>query len=104
MVPDRSQNHCTVAGVVGLLRRGCCAAVPLGTIESLTAGGRVVEFPSGYTVYSEADAEGLAVVLAGLLRVYMLAGDGRQVSVRYVRAGDLLGVPAVIAGPAPVFV
>jgi CRP/FNR family transcriptional regulator len=91
-------------GVVGLLRRGCWAAVPIGTIESLIAGGRVVEFQSGYTVYAEAAAEGFAVVTHGLLRVYMLAGDGRQVSVRYVRAGDLLGAPALIAGPAPVFV
>ncbi len=39
-----------------------------------------------------------------LLRVYMHAGDGRQVTVRYVRVGDLLGVPALIAGPTPVFV
>jgi CRP/FNR family transcriptional regulator len=55
-------------------------------------------------VYAEADAEALAVVMHGLLRVYMHTGDGRQVTVRYVRAGDLLGVPALIAGPAPVFV
>ena len=34
----------------------------------------------------------------------MHASDGRQVTVRYVRAGDLLGVPAVVGGPAPVFV
>jgi CRP/FNR family transcriptional regulator, cyclic AMP receptor protein len=40
----------------------------------------------------------------GLLRVYMHASDGRQVTVRYVRTGDLLGVPALIGGPAPVFV
>jgi CRP/FNR family transcriptional regulator len=40
----------------------------------------------------------------GLLRVYMHAGDGRQVTVRYVRAGGLLGAPALIGGPAPVFV
>jgi CRP/FNR family transcriptional regulator, cyclic AMP receptor protein len=104
MAPDQSQSNRTAVGVVGLLRRGCWAAVRTGTIESLIAGGRVVEFPSGHTVYAEADAEGLAVVMHGLLRVYMLAGDGRQVSVRYVRAGDLLGVPALIAGPPPVFV
>jgi len=104
MALDRSPGGRTAVGVVGLLRRGSWAAVPIGTIESVIAGGRVVEFPSGYTVYSEADAEALAVVMDGLLRVYMLAGDGRQVSVRYVRAGDLLGVPALIGGPAPVFV
>jgi CRP/FNR family transcriptional regulator len=55
-------------------------------------------------MYSEADAERLAVMMRGLLRVYMHAGDGRQVTVRYVRVGDLLGVPALIGGPAPVFV
>src|SRR6187551_1488550 len=96
MAPDQSRSDRPAVGVVGLLRRGGWAAVPIGTIESLVAGGRVVDFPSGGTVYAEADAE--------KLRVYMHAGDGRQVTVRYVRAGDLLGVPALIAGPAPVFV
>lgn len=104
MAPDPSQRDRSAASVVGLLRRGCWGAVPIGTIESLTEGGRVVEFPSGRTVYAEADAERLAVIMQGLLRVYMHAGDGRQVTVRYVRAGGLLGAPALIGGPAPVFV
>jgi CRP/FNR family transcriptional regulator len=34
----------------------------------------------------------------------MHASDGRQVTVRYVRRGDLLGGPALVGGPAPVFV
>ena len=90
--------------VVDLLRRGPWSSVPAETIESLVSRGRVVEFPAGQTVYAEADVERLAVVMLGLLRVYMHAGDGRQVTVRYVRAADLLGVPALVAGPAPVFV
>ena len=57
MAPDQSQSDRTAVGVVGLLRRGCWAAVPIGTIESLIDGGRVVDFPSGGTVYTEADAE-----------------------------------------------
>src|SRR4029079_16750422 len=104
MALDQSLSDRTAAGVVGLLRRGCWAAVPIGSIESLIAGGRVVDFPSGGTVYTEADAERLAIMMRGLLRVYMHAGDGRQVTVRYVRAGDLVGAPALIGGPAPVFV
>src|SRR5690349_20260328 len=55
-------------------------------------------------MYAEADSEGLALVLQGLARVYMHTSDGRQVTVRYVRAGDLLGAPSVVGGPAPVFV
>src|SRR4249920_2983089 len=102
--PTQPRRPFTPAAVVGLLHRGCWASLPLETIASLTDGGRLIEFPAASTVYSEADAGGLAVVLQGLLRVYMHAGDGRQVTVRYVRAGDLLGVPAMIGGPAPVFV
>src|SRR4030095_5355702 len=102
--PIQPRRELTPVGVVGLLRGGCWASLPIATIKSLVEGGRVVEFPAGHTVYAEADAERLAVVLQGLLRVYMHASDGRQVTVRYVRAGDLLGVPALIGGPAPVFV
>ncbi len=98
------RRELTRVGVVGLLRRGCWASLPIATIEALIEGGRFTEFPAGHTVYAEADAEGLAVVMQGLLRVYMHASDGRQVTVRYVRAGDLLGVPALVGGPAPVFV
>ncbi|HEY7285560.1 MAG TPA: hypothetical protein VH497_08965, partial [Vicinamibacterales bacterium] len=67
--------------IVELLRRGSWAFVPAGTVESLIALGRVVEFPAGHTVYAEADTEALAVVVLGLLRVYMHASDGRQVTV-----------------------
>ena len=102
--PVQSRGNFTSVSVIELLRRGPWSSVPAETIESLTSRGRAVEFPAGHTVYAEADAEGLAVVTLGLLRVYMHASDGRQVTVRYVRAGDLLGVPALIAGPAPVFV
>jgi CRP-like cAMP-binding protein len=99
--PDQSHPELTRVGVNALLRRGCWASLAAATIESLTAGGRVIEFPTGHTVYAEADDERLAVLLLGLLRVYMHASDGRQVTVRYVRVGDLLGVPALVGGPAP---
>jgi CRP/FNR family transcriptional regulator len=98
-VPER-----TPAAVADLLQRGAWASLPASTIESLATGGRFVTFSSGSTVYAEADAEGLALVLEGLLRVYMHSSDGRQVTVRYARTGDLLGVPALVGGPPPVFV
>jgi len=87
---------------VALLRQGSCASLPVATVELLTAGGALSHFPQGHTVYSEADDERLAVIIRGLLRVYMHTSDGRQVTVRYVRAGALLGAPALVGGPAPV--
>jgi CRP/FNR family cyclic AMP-dependent transcriptional regulator len=102
--PDQPHRELTTAEIIGLLQRGCWASVPTEKIAWLIDGGRVRQFPAGHTVYAEADAEGLAVVVEGLLRVYMHASDGRQVTVRYVRTSDLLGAPALLGGPAPVFV
>src|SRR4029453_16336225 len=102
--PEQTDPEPSPRGIVTLLRRGCWAQLPIATIEQLTIGGRLTEFAAGHAVYSEAGAERLAVIARGLLRVYMHASEGRPDTVRYVRPGDLLGVPALVGGPAPVFV
>lgn len=89
---------------VSLLRDGPWASLPAETVELLTAGGTLSDISAGATVYTEAEVERFGVVVRGLLRVYMHTSDGRQVTVRYVRAGGLLGAPALVGGPAPVFV
>jgi len=100
-IPDAGRSH-DVA--VALLREGPWASLPSGTVDALADGGKLSDVPAGITVYTEADAERFGVVVRGLLRVYMHTSDGRQVTVRYVRAGGLLGAPALVGGPAPVFV
>jgi CRP/FNR family transcriptional regulator len=89
---------------VTLLRAGAWASLPVETVELLAERGRLSEVAAGVIVYSEADAERFALIVRGLLRVYMHTSDGRQVTVRYVRAGGLLGAPALVGGPAPVYV
>jgi CRP/FNR family transcriptional regulator, cyclic AMP receptor protein len=104
-----ARTHVSSAGraqqlAVSLLRDGAWASLPVETVQLLAAGGRLSDIAAGATVYTEAEAERVGVVIRGLLRVYMHANDGRQVTVRYVRAGALLGAPALVGGPAPVFV
>lgn len=89
---------------VSLLRNGPWASLTSETVELLATGGKLSNVSAGATVYTEAEAVRLGVVVGGLLRVYMHTSDGRQVTVRYVRAGGLLGAPALVGGPAPVFV
>ena len=89
---------------VSLLRAGAWASLTAETVELVTAGGKQSDISAGAIVYAEAETERLAVVVDGLLRVYMHTADGRQVTVRYVRSGGLLGAPALVGGPAPVFV
>jgi CRP/FNR family transcriptional regulator len=100
-IPDEGR---TQQMAISLLRAGAWASLPTETVQLLTDGGELSDISAGTIVYAEADAERLGVIIRGLLRVYMHTSDGRQVTVRYVRAGGLLGAPALVGGPAPVFV
>jgi CRP/FNR family transcriptional regulator len=77
------------------------AEFPAGLRETLIQEAMRVEFPAGATMYYEEDEPRCGLVITGLIRVYMTSPDGRQITVRYARAGDLLGIAAIVGGPAP---
>src|SRR4029079_13180114 len=46
------------------------------------------------------DAPRAARVVRGLIRVFLSSPGGRQVTVRYARPGDVLGMAVLVGGPA----
>jgi CRP/FNR family transcriptional regulator len=72
--------------------------------SALAAGAMRLDIPAGTVIYRDADRARLAVVLDGLLRVFLTSPEGRQVTVRYARAEDLLGVAVTVGGPVDVSV
>jgi CRP/FNR family transcriptional regulator, cyclic AMP receptor protein len=80
------------------------AELPQALRDRLLAGAILVDVPAGGTVYHEDDAPRCALVVSGLVRTYMTAPMGREVTVRYGRRGDLLGIAVAVCGPAPVSV
>jgi CRP/FNR family transcriptional regulator, cyclic AMP receptor protein len=73
-------------------------------LERILADSLPVDLPAGSVIYRDDDDPRCALVVAGLVRVVLSAPDGRTVTVRYARSGELLGVPVVVAGPVPVSV
>ncbi|MGH2593006.1 MAG: Crp/Fnr family transcriptional regulator [Anaerolineae bacterium] len=86
------------------LAKSVLAAFPPTVRETLTQDAVPVDLPAGTTLYYEEDEPRCGLVISGLIRVYMTSPDGRQITVRYARAGDLLGIAAIVGGPAPVSV
>ena len=86
------------------LAKSVLAAFPSVLRETLTQDAVHVDLPAGTTLYYEEDEPRCGLVIAGLIRDYMTAPDGRQITVRYAHAGDLLGIAAIVGGPAPVSV
>jgi len=84
------------------LARSFLADLPAEVIGRLRAEGERADYPAGTTVYRAGSSPQAALVVRGLLRVYLASIEGRQVTVRYARPGDVLGIAVLVGGPASV--
>jgi CRP/FNR family transcriptional regulator, cyclic AMP receptor protein len=84
------------------LARSFLADLPVEVAGRLRAEGERADYPAGTTVYRAGSYPRAALVVAGLVRVYLASLEGRQVTVRYARPGDVLGVAMLVGGPANV--
>lgn len=74
-------------------------------VDRLLDGAIELDIPAGQIIYKgqfHDEMVVLSLVVSGLLRVFMKSPEGRQVTIRYVVSGDVVGVPAVVAGGGPV--
>ncbi|HEY7430268.1 MAG TPA: Crp/Fnr family transcriptional regulator [Streptosporangiaceae bacterium] len=82
------------------LARSFLAELPAELVGELLAQGERADYPAGTTVYRAGDDPQAALVVRGLIRVYLSSPGGRQVTVRYARSGDVLGIAVLVGGPA----
>jgi len=83
------------------LTRGFLFVMPPAAAERLLAEAIRINVPAGSLVYRDEESPRLLVVVTGLLRIFVSSPDGRQVTVRYARSGDVAGLALVVGGPAP---
>jgi CRP/FNR family transcriptional regulator, cyclic AMP receptor protein len=93
-VADRQVAEAVAGSFLGKL--------PPEVVAALVESGELTDYPAGSTIYREGSFPRTLLVVRGLLRVYMTAPEGRQVTVRYARAGDVLGIAVMVGGPANV--
>jgi CRP/FNR family cyclic AMP-dependent transcriptional regulator len=99
-----SQDKSSATAIDEALAKSLLAAFPPKLRQTLTQNAIPVDLPAGTTLYYEEDEPRCGLVISGLIRVYMTSPDGRQITVRYARTGELLGIAAIVGGPAPVSV
>jgi len=76
--------------------------LPAPAAVKLLEGALQIDVPAGATIYRDEDEPQAIVVRSGLLRLYLRSADGRQVTIRYARAGEVLGLALVLGGPGPI--
>jgi CRP/FNR family transcriptional regulator len=97
---DRTTTALDDLARVGLAG-GFLFALPGEAAGRLLAEAIKINLPAGALVYRDEEGPRLIVVVNGLLRVFLTSADGRQVTVRYARSGDVAGLALVVGGPAP---
>ena len=82
--------------------RSFLRVLPSDLVARLKAAGERADYPAGTTVYRAGSDPRAMLVIEGLIRVCMRSAEGRQVTVRYARPGDVLGIAVLVGGPADV--
>jgi CRP/FNR family transcriptional regulator, cyclic AMP receptor protein len=80
--------------------RSFLAELPKDLTDQLRTDGERADYPAGTTVYRSGSRPQAALVVRGLIRVFLSSPGGRQVTVRYARPGDVLGIAVLVGGPA----
>jgi CRP/FNR family transcriptional regulator len=87
------RNDPAVAAAIGL---GPLRALPPETLDRLLANAMTFEIPRGAVNHTQGDADiHASLLVSGLLRGFRTTADGRQLTVRYIRAGELLAIASV---------
>ena len=80
------------ADLLAAVRASHLRELPPEVLDELFAGAVRVKIPAGRVAHREReDGSYLELVLSGVVRVFVTAGDGRTMTIRYCRPGELLG-------------
>lgn len=72
--------------------------LPVPVIGELLTGARPVILPAGRITHRQGDpAAHLELVVSGVIKAFVTAADGRTMTIRYCRAGALIGVTSLFA-------
>ena len=79
--------------VSAALRASHFHGLPSEVLEELVRGAVLRGLPAGAIAHREQDGEQyVELVISGVVRVFVTAVDGRTMTIRYCRTGELLGV------------
>lgn len=92
IVRSRKPNGTSPDWLRAARSRGLLSRVPESLVLELTADAHRVEYPKGAIILRWPDSPTSLVVLRGAARTFLADQEGRQVTTRYLRVGDVVGL------------
>src|SRR5262245_37010909 len=90
----------SVAETVGALSRTVLFhGLSDAELKRLTAIARLTALPAGTVLFNQGDgSDGLYVITAGIVRIYLTSSDGREATISLAEQGDVIGEMALLDG------
>ena len=83
------------------LRESFLGQFPPDLVERFIDEAVLVDYPEGAMIYRASSEPYVAsLVVLGLVRTYITSIDGRQLTLRYARPGDIVGLVTLVGGPS----
>jgi CRP/FNR family cyclic AMP-dependent transcriptional regulator len=94
---SRDQDQAVTDALAASSLRG----LPREVVDRLTEGSLLRKVAAGTTTHREGDLAFVELVVSGLIRGYVIANDGRTMTIRYCRPGALMGTATLFNESRP---
>ena len=84
------------------VERSFLSDLPESLQDRILSSGSLYTVPAATIGYREYEPGRLVIMLKGLFRIFITSREGRQITIKYVGPGDIIGMPSVVCGPFPV--
>ena len=89
---SKDDPHVISKAMLAMVPETFLAKVPPDRVTELLEAGRELKVPAGRLLPRKPKAPGVVIVVVGLVRVFLQSSRQRQVTVRYARPGETLGL------------
>ena len=84
------------------LKKSFLSDFPKAALDSLLSDANRLDVPAGSVLYREMEFPRVGLVINGLARVFLVSSEGRQVTIDYLRPGEVVGTVLLTGGPLKV--
>jgi CRP/FNR family transcriptional regulator, cyclic AMP receptor protein len=85
--------------VAEALAKSFLGRLPSEVVDPLLGDQVRLDYPPGTTIYRGGEPARAMLMISGLIRIYVISREGRQVTIRYGRPTDVIGTALIIGGP-----
>ncbi|MEQ9367112.1 MAG: Crp/Fnr family transcriptional regulator [Leptospirales bacterium] len=87
--------------VRGAVQRSIFAETHVRDWGPLFAGGMLVQIPAGVRLGDSEEQSRVVLVVSGTFRMYYTDESGKQLTIRYIVPGEIMGLVAAVGSPFP---